>query len=131
MINHRTQKLHAQQVLEHLAQGLAQPIALPRETIEEALRAAIMNGGLEPGERLTQQAIAQYRNQAQAAARDFGYAGYALREVSIGSLQGASPAPRPMFRAMAAVPLGEQAIPIEAGVRALGVTVSGSVQLQR
>ncbi|MBM0137285.1 GntR family transcriptional regulator, partial [Pseudomonas cannabina pv. alisalensis] len=39
MINHRTQKLHAQQVLEHLAHGLAQPIALPRETIEEALRA--------------------------------------------------------------------------------------------
>ena len=81
--------------------------------------------------KLTQQAIAQYRNQAQAAARDFGYAGYALREVSIGSLQGASPAPRPMFRAMAAVPMGEQAVPIEAGVRALGVTVSGSVQLQR
>ncbi len=81
--------------------------------------------------RLTHQAIAQYRNQAQAAARDFGYAGYALREVSIGSLQGASPAPRPMFRAMAAVPLGEQAVPIEAGVQALGVTVSGSVQLQR
>ncbi|MCQ3007348.1 MULTISPECIES: GntR family transcriptional regulator [Pseudomonas syringae group] len=58
MINHRTQKLHAQQVLEHLAHGLAQPIALPRETIEEALRAAIMDGRLEPGERLTQQAIA-------------------------------------------------------------------------
>ncbi|RMP52121.1 GntR transcriptional regulator, partial [Pseudomonas savastanoi pv. retacarpa] len=45
-------------MLEHLAHGLAQPIALPRETIEEALRAAIMNGRLEPGERLTQQAIA-------------------------------------------------------------------------
>lgn len=58
MINHRTQKLHAQQVLEHLAYGLAQPIALPRETIEEVLREAIMDGRLEPGERLTQQAIA-------------------------------------------------------------------------
>ncbi|EGH16856.1 GntR family transcriptional regulator, partial [Pseudomonas savastanoi pv. glycinea str. race 4] len=43
MINHRTQKLHAQQVLEHLAYGLAQPIALPRETIEEVLREAIMD----------------------------------------------------------------------------------------
>ncbi|RMV04333.1 GntR transcriptional regulator, partial [Pseudomonas amygdali pv. myricae] len=57
-MNHRTQKLHVQQVLEHLAHGLAQPIALPREAIEEALRAAIMAGRLEPGERLTQQAIA-------------------------------------------------------------------------
>lgn len=81
--------------------------------------------------KLTQMAIAQYRTQAQAAAHDFGYAGYTLREVNIGSLQGASPAPRPMFRAMAAVPMGEQAVPIEAGVQALGVTVSGSVQLQR
>ncbi|MFA1047230.1 GntR family transcriptional regulator, partial [Pseudomonas ficuserectae] len=58
MINHRTQKMHAQQVLEHLAYGLAQPIVLPRETIEEVLREAIMDGRLEPGERLTQQAIA-------------------------------------------------------------------------
>ncbi len=81
--------------------------------------------------KLTQLAIAQYRTQAQAAAHAFGYAGYTLREVNIGSLQGASPAPRPMFRAMAAVPMGEQAVPIEAGVQALGVTVSGSVQLQR
>ncbi|OSR30327.1 GntR family transcriptional regulator [Pseudomonas savastanoi pv. retacarpa] len=58
MIKHRTQKLHAQQVLELLANGLAQPIALPRKTIEEALRQAISDGRLTPGERLTQQAIA-------------------------------------------------------------------------
>ncbi|RMR66613.1 GntR family transcriptional regulator [Pseudomonas savastanoi pv. fraxini] len=58
MIKHRTQKLHAQQVLELLANGLAQPITLPRETIEEALRQAISDGRLTPGERLTQQAIA-------------------------------------------------------------------------
>ncbi len=81
--------------------------------------------------KLTQMAIAKYRAQAQAAAHDFGYAGYVLREVNIGGLQGAAPAPRPMFRAMAAAPMAEQAVPIEAGVQTLGVSVSGSVQLQR
>ncbi|WP_460385253.1 GntR family transcriptional regulator [Pseudomonas amygdali] len=54
----RTQKLHAQHVLETIALGIAQPVALPRATIEEALREAIMDGRLEPGERLAQQAIA-------------------------------------------------------------------------
>jgi predicted secreted protein len=81
--------------------------------------------------KLTQMAIAKYRTQAQAAAHDFGYSGYVLRDVNIGGLQGAAPAPRPMFRAMAAAPMGEQAVPIEAGVQTLGVSVSGSVQLQR
>ncbi|WP_234829519.1 GntR family transcriptional regulator, partial [Pseudomonas savastanoi] len=58
MINHRTQKLRVQHVLETIALGIAQPITLPRETIEETLREAIMDGRLEPGERLAQQAIA-------------------------------------------------------------------------
>lgn len=58
MINRRTKRLHAQQVLESLAQGIAQPIALPRETIEAALREAIIDGRLAPGERLMQQSIA-------------------------------------------------------------------------
>ncbi|KWT03920.1 GntR family transcriptional regulator [Pseudomonas amygdali] len=58
MINHRTQKLHAQHVLETIALSMAQPMGLPREAIEEALREAIIDGRLTPGERLTQQAIA-------------------------------------------------------------------------
>ncbi|GFZ63123.1 hypothetical protein PSE10C_55290 [Pseudomonas amygdali pv. eriobotryae] len=58
MSNSRTQKLHAQHVLETIALGIAQPVALPRATIEEALREAITDGRLEPGERLAQQAIA-------------------------------------------------------------------------
>ncbi|WP_054073111.1 MULTISPECIES: GntR family transcriptional regulator [Pseudomonas syringae group genomosp. 2] len=58
MINHRTQKQHVQHLLETIALSIAQPIDLPRETIEEALRQAIIDGRLTPGERLTQQAIA-------------------------------------------------------------------------
>ena len=81
--------------------------------------------------RLTQMAIANFRIEAQAAARDFGYAGYTLREVDVSPLQGASPAPRPMFRAMAAPGMEAPGIPIEAGLQTLSVTVSGAVQLQR
>ncbi|KPY76169.1 Transcriptional regulator, GntR family [Pseudomonas syringae pv. spinaceae] len=58
MSNCRAQKLHAQHVLETIALGIAQPVALPRETIEVALREAIIDGRLESGERLTHQAIA-------------------------------------------------------------------------
>ncbi|GGJ53507.1 MULTISPECIES: GntR family transcriptional regulator [Pseudomonas syringae group] len=58
MSNRKTQKLHAQHVLETIALGIARPVALPRETIEVALREAIIDGRLEPGEPLTHQAIA-------------------------------------------------------------------------
>ncbi|WP_117148013.1 GntR family transcriptional regulator [Pseudomonas coronafaciens] len=58
MSNRKTQKLHAQHVLETIALGIAQPVAQPRETIEVALREAIIDGRLEPGELLTHQAIA-------------------------------------------------------------------------
>ncbi|MBN3478482.1 GntR family transcriptional regulator, partial [Pseudomonas savastanoi pv. phaseolicola] len=56
MSNRKTQKLHAQHVLETIALGIARPVALPRETIEVALREAIIDGRLEPGEPLTHQA---------------------------------------------------------------------------
>ncbi|MCF5382154.1 GntR family transcriptional regulator [Pseudomonas syringae] len=58
MNNRNTQKIHAQSVLETIASGTTQPIALPREAIEEALREAIIDGRLQPGARLSQQAIA-------------------------------------------------------------------------
>ncbi|RMT76195.1 hypothetical protein ALP42_200047 [Pseudomonas savastanoi pv. nerii] len=45
-------------MLETIALGIAQPLAQPRETIEVALREAIIDGRLEPGEPLTHQAIA-------------------------------------------------------------------------
>lgn len=92
-----------------------------------------MSAGLQAREQaeLTQMAIARYRAQALAAARDFGYAGYTLREVDVGALQGAAPTPRPLFRAMAAPSMEAPGIPIEAGLQTLSVTVAGTVQLQR
>jgi predicted secreted protein len=75
--------------------------------------------------RLMGEAIAAYRDKAQAAAHAFGYAKYRIREVAVNA-GGASQA-RAMAmdkRAFSAAPM-----PIEAGSTTVTVTVSGSVQM--
>jgi predicted secreted protein len=103
------------------------------QTLQVAGTGTEISGDLQAREqtRLTKMAIAQFRVQAQAAAREFGYRDYALRDVSVGNLQGLTPAPRPMFRALVAASPAEAPVPIEAGVYTLTVNVQGSVQLQR
>ncbi|MCB2023084.1 MAG: SIMPL domain-containing protein [Burkholderiaceae bacterium] len=78
---------------------------------------------------LTAQAIARYRARAAEAAKAFGYAGYALREVDINSGESRPPIPAPRMRAMAVA--SEEALPVEAGKTEVSVSVSGSVQLTR
>ena len=60
----------------------------------------------------------------------FGYAGYAIREVAVSSSD-AGPRPMQMARmsAAAARPTGES-LPIEAGQETVTATVSGTVQMQ-
>ncbi len=76
-------------------------------------------------------AIAAFRARAQAAARDFGYAGYTLREAQLSELQGVEPQPRPMVfqQGMLAARAAQPALAVEPGSRELSVSVSGSVQL--
>lgn len=78
---------------------------------------------------LTAQAIARYRARAAEAAKNFGYAGYALREVNITSGEAHPPMPAPRMRAMAVA--SDEALPVEAGKSDVSVTVSGSVQLTK
>ena len=76
------------------------------------------------------QAIARYRAKAADYARQFGHAGYAIREVNVSSSE-PPPMPRPYAmqgRAMAASV--DEALPVEAGKAAVTVTVSGTIQLQ-
>lgn len=78
---------------------------------------------------LRQQAIANFRQSAQAVARDFGFAGYVLREVSV---QNSSEAPQPfaMARSQGVMLAAEAApLPVQAGKSVVQVTVTGSVQL--
>ena len=76
------------------------------------------------------QAIARFRSRADAVTRQFGFAGYTVREVALSSNEpqgGMVPLMRVQSsRAMAA----EDALPVEAGKAVVSATVSGSVQMK-
>lgn len=80
----------------------------------------------------SRQAIAAFRERAQAYALQFGYNGYAIREVQVGLQDpGAFVQSRmPMVRA-ASAPMADVSIPVEAGQTTVSSTVSGSVQMTR
>lgn len=79
---------------------------------------------------VTAQAIARFRARADAVARQFGFAGYSLREVAVASDEG-GPRPQPMMSMKAARAAGDESMPVEAGKAEVTATVSGSVQLER
>ncbi|MCV2366954.1 SIMPL domain-containing protein [Roseateles oligotrophus] len=74
------------------------------------------------------QAIARYKARAADYAKQFGYNGYSIGEVSVSSSEpGNMPmaAPQMRFKGMAAS--ADEALPVEAGKATVSVTVSGSV----
>jgi predicted secreted protein len=79
----------------------------------------------------TAQAIARFRAEAGDYARQFGFGGYTLREVSVNT-DGGAPMPEPRFRvAMAAAKVGDgESLPVEAGKGSVTATVAGSIQLK-
>lgn len=74
------------------------------------------------------QAIKRFKERATDYARQFGFNGYSIGEVSV---SGSEPGPMPMaappmrYKAMAAS--ADEALPIEAGKATVSVTVNGSV----
>ncbi len=76
------------------------------------------------------QAIQKYRAKALEYARQFGYTGYALREVNVQAAeQGGGPRPV-MYRGKAEMSMASDApVPVEPGKGLITATVSGSVQL--
>ncbi|HWI10772.1 MAG TPA: SIMPL domain-containing protein [Burkholderiaceae bacterium] len=81
---------------------------------------------------VTVQAIARYRAKAADCARQFGYAGYAIREVNVASNE-QSPMPRPMLMQAraAAAPAPEDALAVEPGKGTVTVSVNGTVQMTK
>ena len=79
---------------------------------------------------VTAQAIERYRARAADYARQFGYGGYAIREVNVSSNEPPGFAPVPMLRAKAMAASVDEALPIEPGKGVVSVTVSGSVQMK-
>jgi predicted secreted protein len=77
------------------------------------------------------QAIANFRERAEAMARSFGFGSYTLREVNVSG--GDAPGmPPPIVRMQAARAAAvEEALPVEAGKTQVSITVSGTVQLAK
>ena len=74
------------------------------------------------------QAIAQFRQRASEIAKAFEFVGYTLGEVSV-NYDDQPPPGRPLMMAARAVSM-DAAVPLEAGLTAVSVTVTGSVQLK-
>ncbi len=77
------------------------------------------------------QAITRFRERAQSVARQFGFAGYTLREVSVnsGDNGGGAPMYRAQPRAMS-MAMADEALPVEAGKATVTASVSGSVEMK-
>lgn len=74
------------------------------------------------------QAIARYRAKAADYAKQFGYAGYTIREVNVNT-DVPMGGPVPMMRAKAMSASVDESLPIEAGKGTVTVTVNGTVQM--
>jgi len=78
--------------------------------------------------KLSGEAIASFRQQAQAAAQAFGYSSYVVREVNLARNNNNMPRPMMMMSArMAPGSAPAESIPVEAGNETVTVTVSGSI----
>jgi predicted secreted protein len=74
------------------------------------------------------QAIARFKGRAESYARQFGFGGYSLREVTVGSGDLTPPAQNYRVRALTASG-SDESQPIEAGKSVVTVNVSGSIEL--
>lgn len=74
------------------------------------------------------QAITRFKGRAESYARQFGFGGYSLREVAVGSGDVATVAPSYRVRALGAT-MADEAQPVEAGKSLVTVNVSGSIEL--
>ena len=78
---------------------------------------------------VTAQAIEQFRARAMTVSRQFGFTGYTVREVNVGT-DSPGGGPVPMLRMQATrVMSDEVALPTEAGKASVNATVNGSVQM--
>ena len=80
---------------------------------------------------VTAQAIGRFRARAQAVSQEFGFAGYALREMQINADNAIQATPMLFARGLAAPSaMAEAALPVEVGKATVTVTVTGSMQMK-
>lgn len=71
-----------------------------------------------------------FGDKALATTRAFGYAGYAIREITVTG-SGQTGGPRMMTMAVPAMERASAAMPVESGQVTLSLTVNGSVQMRK
>ena len=76
-------------------------------------------------------AIDRFRSHAEAVSKQFGFAGYTVREVTVSTDGAAGPQQITRMRAQALRGGDDAALPVEAGKATVTATVSGSVQMVR
>ena len=79
---------------------------------------------------VTAEAIARFRVRAEAASKQFGFAGYTVREVAVSADGAQMQPPQMQVRTQAMKSSVEEALPVEAGKAMVTATVSGSVQMK-
>ncbi len=104
---------------------------VPRMTVAQAGFSLSRQGRQQLEAEVQRQAVQKFRQRAQQLASDFGFEGYTLRQVSVGSADRAEPVlqARAMVADMA-VTAPAAAIPLAAGRDEVRITVSGSIQLR-
>ena len=80
---------------------------------------------------VTAQAIARYRAKAAEYAKQFGYSGYAIREVNVSTSEPPTGRPIQMMQARAVSAAPDEGLPVEPGKGAVTVNVVGTVQMTR
>lgn len=105
---------------------------LPRMTVAQADFSLSREGRQQLEAEVQSQAVQNFRQRAQALAKDFGFAGYTLRQVSVSSVDRPEPGlqPRLMMAVDAASAPAQAPIPLVAGKDEVRITVSGSIQLR-
>ncbi len=106
---------------------------LPRMVVTQADFSLSREGRQQLESEVQSQAVQKFRQRAQELARDFGFSGYSLRQVSVGALdrpeqpvmQARLMSDAGLERSAAAAP-----IPLAAGKEEVRITVSGSIQLR-
>lgn len=106
---------------------------LPRMVVTQADFSLSREGRQQLESEVQSQAVQKFRQRAQELARDFGFSGYTLRQVSVGAVDRPEP-PVMQARLMSDAGLERSAaaaaIPLAAGKDEVRITVSGSIQLR-
>ncbi len=110
-----------------IAQAVAQ---VPRMPVESAQFSLSREGRQKLEAEVQSQAVQNFRQRAQALARDFGFAGYTLRQVNVSSAERPEPVVQARMMVTADAAPAPSPIPLVAGKDEVRITVSGSIQLR-